>query len=128
MSKVLYILILSLFLTTCSVVNAEEQSPLVDYGNGVLYFYNSHEIFPSFGNTYQDFGASLSQYLVNHPNKRVALMVPDGSAGGGAATLGFYVVVENKSVSEANCLPTRWNETSGRNVGFADYRCNYGGE
>jgi hypothetical protein len=119
------IVILILLLACCGVANAEEQNSLTDYGNGVLFFFDSHEMSPPGFDTYQEFGTALSQYLSDHPEKRVVSMVPDGSAGYGAAR-GFYVVVENKTpdliIRNMNCTPT-WDGTRAGTTALADYHC-----
>ncbi len=64
-----------------AVVKAPE--PIVDYGNGVLFFPYSN----------QEFGRRLSNYLAAHPNLSVVSVsdVPVSSSYNGSA--GYFVIV-----------------------------------
>jgi len=97
---ILCLIVLSML---CGVVLACD-SPYTDYGNGVLYFHKASGYAPQFGRNYLEAGASMSQYLTDHPEKRIASIAPDAYIGYGN-TGGFYVIVENKSAGKMNCEP-----------------------
>ncbi len=98
---VLCLIVLSMI---CGIVSACDP-PYTDYGNGVLYFHKASGYAPQFGCNYLEAGASMSQYLTDHPEKRIVSIAPDAYIGYGN-TGGFYVIVENKSViNKMNCIP-----------------------
>jgi hypothetical protein len=117
------ILLLALMLAVMipHVASAEVvENPMVDYGNGVLYFTNAHEVVPfaGFGEArrYQDFGDALSQYLGERPYRRVVSVVTDTKYGG--ATRGFYVIVENVTPIKTVCRVTDYYNMAGAIGGF----------
>jgi hypothetical protein len=61
-----------------------EESIMIDYGNGILYFDVSRVDF-------SDFAKELSIYLKDHCDKRVVKMMPDSYAN---YPCGYIVIVE----------------------------------
>ncbi|MFA5247953.1 MAG: hypothetical protein WCX79_00785 [Candidatus Paceibacterota bacterium] len=97
------VLVLIAVLLFCGVVSACDSS-YTNYGNGVLYFHKAFGYTPQIGCNYLEAGASMSQYLADHPEKHIVSIVPDAYIGYGL-TGGFYVIVENKSVGKMDCEP-----------------------
>jgi hypothetical protein len=121
---ILFLIILAMF---CGVVSATTCAlPYTDYGNGVLYFYKSSQLYPSFGCDYPEPGARISQYLIDHPEKHIVSMVADAFVGYGN-TGGFYVIVENKSIETMSCIPI-WDGARVGTTAIVNYTCTASGK
>jgi hypothetical protein len=94
---------------------------ITDYGNGVLYFHKASAHALQFGCDYLEAGAAISQYLTVHSEKHVVSIAPDAFVGYGN-TGGFYVIVENKTVSKMTCTPI-WDGTSVGTTAIVNYNC-----